>query len=221
MRLPSKKRPGNPILASDWNLVIDALEARTPRPGPGTELVSSSAGFTYRVRPPAAGAGARAVPLTILGARPSYIAAPDTSETPNTSPDPDTSGKRYYIEWGTLNNLVAQNWNASFEVSATTYFFAKATLRTTGSLLVTQWEIVTGPNYDTHKTPDWEIGASRPDSAVVSLGMVFVSDDGIHTIAQSGGGSLVVSEHVTSIQRGSAAGDIRVGKELSYHRLTY
>ena len=215
MRLPSKKRPGNPILAKDWNLLIDALEARTPRPGPGTEIVSTSSGFTYRVKPSAAGgSGARAVPLTILGARPPYIAVPATPL------DPETNAKRYYIEWGTLNNLVAENWNASFDVSVTTYFFAKATLRTTGSLLATKWEIVTGPNYNSHQMPDWEIGASRPSSAVVSLGMVFVAD-GVHTIAQSGGGSLIVSEHVTSIQSGSSAGDIRVGKELSYHRLTY
>lgn len=54
MKLPSKKRPGNPILASDWNMLIDAIEARTPRPGIGTELVSTSGGFTYRVRKTAA-----------------------------------------------------------------------------------------------------------------------------------------------------------------------
>jgi hypothetical protein len=215
MRLPSKKRPGNPILAKDWNLLIDALEARTPRPGPGTEIVATTAGFTFRVKPSAAGgSSAKAVPLTILGSRPPYIAAPATP------PNPQSTSKRYYIEWGTLNNLVAENWNASFDVSATTYFFAKATLRTTGSLLVTRWEIVTGPNYDSHEMPDWQIGASRPNNAVVSLGMVFVSD-GVHTVAQSGGGSLVVSEHVTSIQAGSAAGEIRVGKELTYHRLAY
>lgn len=50
MRLPPKKRPGNPILASDWNTLVDALEARTPRTGSGLEMVSSSGGFTYRVR---------------------------------------------------------------------------------------------------------------------------------------------------------------------------
>ncbi len=215
MRLPSKKRPGNPILAKDWNLIIDALEARTPRPGPGTEIVSSSAGFTFRVKPSATGgAGAKAVPLAILGSRPPYIAAPATP------PDPESTGKRYYIEWGTLNNLVADNWDDQFVVSSTTYFFAKATLRTTGALLVTSWEIVTGSDYDSHKTPDWEVGASRPNNAVVLLGMVFVSD-GAHVIFQAGGGSLVVSEHVTSIQQGSSAGEIRIGKELTYQRQTY
>lgn len=50
MRLPAKKRRGNPILASDWNLLIDALEARTPRQSPGMELVFTSSGFAFRVR---------------------------------------------------------------------------------------------------------------------------------------------------------------------------
>ena len=50
MKLPPKKRPGNPILASDWNTLIDALEARTPRPGMGLELVSAAGGFTFRAR---------------------------------------------------------------------------------------------------------------------------------------------------------------------------
>lgn len=179
------------------------------------EIVSSSGGFSFRVKTSAAGgSSAGAVPLAILGARPSYI------EAPATPPDPEATSKRYYVEWGTLNNLVAENWNDHFAVSSTTYFFAKATLRTTGSLLVTQWEIVTGPNYDSHEMPDWAVGAARPDKVVVLLGMVFVSE-GVHTIAQAGGGSLVVSEHVTSIQQGSSAGEIRIGKQLTYHRLSY
>lgn len=215
MRLPPKKRPGNPILASDWNTLIDAMEARTPRPGPGTEIVFSSGGFSFRVRATASsGSSSKPIPLAIIGSRPAYIQAPATP------PNPDAASKRYYIEWGTLNNLVAENWDDSFEISSTTYFFAKATLRTTGSLLVTSWEIVTGSDYDSHEMPDWEVGASRPNSAVVLLGIVFVND-GVHTISQAGGGSLVLGEHVTSIQQGSSAGEIRIGKELTYNRQTY
>ena len=215
MRLPPKKRPGNPILASDWNTLIDALEARTPRPGPGTEIVFSSGGFSFRVRATASsGSSSKPIPLAIIGSRPAYIQAPATP------PNPDAASKRYYIEWGTLNNLVAENWDDSFEISSTTYFFAKATLRTTGSLLVTSWEIVTGSDYDSHEMPDWAVGANRPSNAVVLLGMVFVND-GVHTISQAGGGSLVLGEHVTSIQQGSSAGEIRIGKELTYNRQTY
>ena len=58
MKLPPKKRPGNPVLASDWNTLVDALAARTPRPSAGMEIVSTSGGFSYRVRQTVGGTGA-------------------------------------------------------------------------------------------------------------------------------------------------------------------
>jgi len=58
LNLPSKKRPGNPVLASDWNMLVDALAARTPRPSAGMEIVSTSGGFSYRVRQTVGGTGA-------------------------------------------------------------------------------------------------------------------------------------------------------------------
>lgn len=58
MNPPAKKRPGQPVLATDWNRIIDALIARTPRPGLGLELVASPSGFTFRMRSRAASGGA-------------------------------------------------------------------------------------------------------------------------------------------------------------------
>lgn len=46
-RLPQKKKPGDPILAEDWNTLLDAIAARTPRSGTGLELIASSGGFAY------------------------------------------------------------------------------------------------------------------------------------------------------------------------------
>ena len=46
-RLPEKKKPGDPVLAADWNSLLDAIAARTPRPGAGLELIASSGGFAY------------------------------------------------------------------------------------------------------------------------------------------------------------------------------
>lgn len=54
MKLPPKKRPGNPVLADDWNTLVDAITARTPRPSAGMELAFTQGGFIYRVRPNAA-----------------------------------------------------------------------------------------------------------------------------------------------------------------------
>ena len=46
-RLPPKKKPRDPVLASDWNMLIDAISARTPMPGAGLDLRASSGGFAY------------------------------------------------------------------------------------------------------------------------------------------------------------------------------
>lgn len=214
MRLPSKKRPGNPILAKDWNLLIEALEARTPRPSAGLELISTTGGFTYRARSRAPGSTiGSVVPLTIVSGRPPYIAAP---------PNPPAEGiRRYYIEWGTVNDVVAGNWNAHFDITATTYFFAKITFAPGDSFNVANWEIVTGSSYDSQKTPDWPVGEPRPEYMVVLLGEVYVNADGGHSIMNNGGGSLNVSEHITSISPGPAAGAVRLGKQLTYLRLSY
>ena len=51
MRLPNKKKPGDPVLATDWNMLLDAIAARTPRHGPGLRLIASSGGFAYSMTP--------------------------------------------------------------------------------------------------------------------------------------------------------------------------
>ena len=54
MKLPQRKKPGEQILAADWNLLLDAINARTPRPGNGLDLVAASGGFAYSARRQAA-----------------------------------------------------------------------------------------------------------------------------------------------------------------------
>lgn len=52
MKLPQKKKPGDPVLASDWNMLLEAIAARTPCSGSGLNLSASSGGFAYSVPPP-------------------------------------------------------------------------------------------------------------------------------------------------------------------------
>jgi hypothetical protein len=52
MKLPDKKKPGDVIKASDWNALIDALAARTPRSGTGLAMSESSGGFAYSLPTP-------------------------------------------------------------------------------------------------------------------------------------------------------------------------
>ena len=53
MNLPPKKKTGDPILASDWNLLVDALAQRTPCTGTGLVLsAASNGGFNYSLPTP-------------------------------------------------------------------------------------------------------------------------------------------------------------------------
>lgn len=67
MRLPQKKKPGDPVLASDWNLLLDAIAARTPRPGAGLELIASSGGFAYSRPSPLSAPFAGLPPFSVIG----------------------------------------------------------------------------------------------------------------------------------------------------------
>jgi hypothetical protein len=158
--------------------------------------------------PDAAVATVSIVPLHILNTKPAYIPEPVSAVTP--------PAKRYYIEWGTINEVVATNWDDYFDLSVTTYFFAEITFAPSDQLKVDSWEILTGAAYDTHVTPDWDVGDPRPATMVILLGWVFVAD-GVHTIAQSGGGSISVGEQITSITEGGA-GETVIGKQLVYQR---
>ena len=66
MNPPPKKKPGDPVLASDWNRIVEALAARTPRPSPNLELVSVSGGFAYRLRQSAPGPSVPPHPFKIV-----------------------------------------------------------------------------------------------------------------------------------------------------------
>jgi hypothetical protein len=209
--LPKKRNPKEPVLAKDWNMMIDAIEARTPQRCEGMELYRDRRGFFYRAKG-APVIGGKPVPLTIVGSRPRYIPAP--------AQPPAEGSKRFYIEWGTLNDHLANNWDSHFDISQTTYFFAKATLRTTSTLSVENWEIVTGPNYDSHQTGDWPVGAPRPSEAVYLIGSVIFQDESTY-ITNNGGGSILVSEHLTEISPGTGGGEVIYGKGLYFYRQTY
>jgi hypothetical protein len=67
MRLPPKKKPGDPVLAADWNILLDAIAARTPRPGTGLEMIASSGGFAYSNPAPLSAPHAGLPPFSVIG----------------------------------------------------------------------------------------------------------------------------------------------------------
>ena len=67
MRLPQRKKPGDPILAADWNLLLEAIAARTPRSGTGLELIASSGGFAYSRPSPTSTPHVGLPPFSVIG----------------------------------------------------------------------------------------------------------------------------------------------------------
>jgi hypothetical protein len=154
------------------------------------------------------------VPLHLTKVKPPYVPEPDT---------PVAEGfTRYYFTWGTLLNRLADNWDSHFDVSdsdPTTWFFAKATLASGSTLRVASWEIVTGPEFDTHETEDWGTNGTRPEIAYTNLAAVVTDPDSY--FFNVGGGSLVLSEHVSGIEEGATFGEARVTKNFLWTRVVY
>lgn len=66
MKLPQKKKIGDPILASDWNLLIDAITARTPRSGIGLNFTATAGGFSYSAPPATTQSDAGQPPFSVI-----------------------------------------------------------------------------------------------------------------------------------------------------------
>lgn len=187
----------------------EQMRRHTLKAGPGILLRESSSGTVISVsKKTGRTASATRVPLHILPRKPAYIAEPASPVTP--------PAKRYFVEWGAINEVVATNWDAEFDLSATTYFFAEITFAAAAQLKVASWEILTGAAYNTHETPDWDVGDPRPATMVILLGWVSVVG-AAHTIAQSGGGSILVGEQISSINEGVGGATV-IGKQLVYQR---
>ena len=196
--------PGEWFASNAGSYPIGHLAHGSPAPGSGRAIGLTKLGH-------GGGGAASVVPLHILSSKPAYIPEPTSPVSP--------SAKRFYIEWGTVKQVVASNWDAHFDIIATTYFFAKINFAASEDFVISSWEILTGADSDTHVTPGWDVGDPRPAYMVILLG--FVNVEGlVHTIANSGGGSIEVWEQIHSILQGTD-GETRIGKQMVYHRISH
>jgi hypothetical protein len=164
-------------------------------------------------------------PLQIVASRPAYIPEPASAVA--------SGQRRFYLTWGTVGNIVADNWDDHFDFSSTPeggrFFFAKVTFSTSSdSLKVASWEILTATTDDAHATPEWGAGGIRPAYYVFSLGAVYFytptptpevpAPDPILSINPTPG-SVMVTEHVTNIGGTGTAGEFSLTKQISHYKI--
>ena len=188
MRLPSKKRPGNPVLASDWNLLIDALIARTPRPGPGTEIVSSSGGFSFRVRT-TAGGGSAAAP----GEPFAEIVTWKEAEIKKTGIRGGTvyaGDKVWNVENKALDLEAAGSFRVWVEVGVTANVEDGVLLPGLQTSTAPEWKQESGDgNYPDQDIPEAPSGSGK---AIIAIGVLTIAN-GTATLAPASGGSISIN----------------------------
>ena len=184
MRLPGKKRSGNPILASDWNLLIDAIEARTPRPGTGVELVSSSGGFTYRVRKTvASGSSSDECPF---GEILTYKDG-DTTKSGIRGGVVYAGEKVWNVDPKALTLTVTGTFKIFLEVGVTANVEDGVLLPGIKTSTAPEWKQVAGDgNYPNQTIPTAPTGIGK---AIIAAGILTI-EDGSATFAKAGCGSI-------------------------------
>lgn len=210
---PNPRAPGDPR-------TLREISNRTPWIAGGAGEVHHVPGRTI-ITPAAHSQSQRASkikPLQLVVSRPAYITNPATPVT--------GISRRLYLTWGTINNVIASNWDDNFDASGTvsTYFFAKVTFSTaTDHLKVASWEILHNPASDAHATPEWEAGGVRPAYYVFSLGALLVSsltvdEELVYTYTlQPAPTSRIITEHVSNIGGTGTAGAITLTKQITHY----
>ena len=186
MRLPPKKRPGNPILASDWNTLIEALEARTPRPSAGLDLISVSGGFAYRVRQMGGGSA------TIPGEPFAEIITWKDGETKKTGIRGGVvyaGDKVWNVDHKALNLEASGTFKAYLEVSVTANVEDGVLLPGIKTSTAPEWKQVSGDGqYPNQTIPTAPAGTGK---AIIAIGILTI-EDGSATLMPAGGGSISI-----------------------------
>ena len=184
MRLPPKKRPGNPILASDWNTLIEALEARTPRPSAGLDLISMSGGFAYRVRQMGGGNG------TIPGEPFAEIITWKDGETKKTGIRGGVvyaGDKVWNVDHKPLNLEASGTFKVDLEVGVTANVEDGVLLPGIKTSTAPEWMQVSGDGqYPNQTIPTAPAGTGK---AIIAIGILTI-EDGAATLMPAGGGSI-------------------------------
>lgn len=214
VQLPFTIRASDPTLArwfGEARVCMQQLRDRLVPSGGGRGGSSGAAPVT----PP---------PLTIVSSRPAYIPAPEGEDA-----EVPTGHKRVWIRRAGCMGIIADNWDDFFDCpladpedeedeTPDTWFWAKINLPAGTTLTVSTWEIVTGEAFDAFTNAPWPAGGARPTVFYHALGRVFASGS---TVFNTGGGGLLVSEHVTNISNGPKPGVANVTRAVYVQREGY
>lgn len=163
--LPREKKPGQKILAADWNLLLRFVKSITPRGGPHLRINLGADGYTSTPLLPPAG---RRVISQAAGGYSPWDIYKSTFAGPG-SPPAD-QGRRVRVWRGHVNNRVPSNLGNEFVMppNATTPLYLQASIAWSasgvGSFTITSLTLQQG---ETPETPSghhpavtyWEIGA--------------------------------------------------------------
>ena len=154
----------------------------------------------------------KVVPLKLRDSRPTYMPA---------SPPPGEGERLVWMEWGSINNTVATNWNEPLALSADRYLYADITLNQWSSTeMITSWELASGTSVPT--IPEWPASSPseplRPDKYYILLGY-YHHESGI--VSNEGGGSIMMAEHAHDIGGDYSTLGTYLKKSISYIRLNY
>ena len=154
-------------------------------------------------------------PFGVTMKKPAYL--PD-----DTSPVPEGSVK-LWMYTGVANDMELSNYASPIVVSDTTYFKIRVDFNSNSDAMqVINVEYVTGATSSDNSNVVWGLGDPRPTSFYVSAGVAFKQPDGnggfTWSVFNYSCGSIVLSEHITRISRGSG-NSTEVQKQITYIRL--
>ena len=205
MNLPPKKRPGNPILATDWNTMVDALAARTPRPSATLEIVSTSGGFSYRARH-GAGSTGNAVSECPFGQITTWVEG-ETSKTGIKGGVVYAGDKVWNVPNKELNLEATGSFLVWLEIGVTANIEDDVLLPGLETSTEPEWKQVgsSGGNYPDQDIPEAPEGTGK---AIVAIGLLTIKD-GSAKLAPAGCGTIRVTHcpgNLTAEHSGGSSG---------------
>ena len=189
MRLPPKKIPGNPILASDWNTMVDALAARTPRPSASLEIVSTSGGFSYRARH-GAGSTGNAVPECPFGQIVTWVEE-ETVKTGIRGGVVYAGDKVWNVSNKELNLEATGTYLIWLEIGVKANVEDEVLLPGLKTSTEPEWKQVgsSGGNYPSQTIPTAPAGTGK---MIVAIGLLTITD-GVAKLSPAGCGTIQVT----------------------------